>query len=372
MRVMGIDPGTGSMDIIVLDDESLEVLFEKAIPRVEVTRDPGIVIGLVEEAAARYRVEAIAAPSGYGIAWDRRPSREVICEATFVNKRDREKPLQIHGLRRIMEWLAESGLPVYFTPGVVQLPTVPEYRKANKIDMGTADKLFTVAAALAAEERVGDPRQSNIIVVEAGYAYNAVIAVEKGRVVDGIGGTSGLPGFLGMGSMDAELAYLLASMEPGFSRARLFEGGAHAIAGTRSLEEFADRLASGDPKALEAARLLEESVGKMVAAEHFILGRVDRVYVSGRLFRVPGMGERLRAAASRAAGAPVAEPLRLGVETKEAATGAAILASGYAGGRYRWLVDLLGVRESRGSIFDHILLEGVAGQASKHVCGSGG
>jgi len=286
-----------------------------------------------------------------------------------VNSRDARLPLQIHGLRRIMEWLASSGLPVYFTPGVVQLPTVPWYRKANRIDMGTADKVFTVAAALAAEERLGDPAASKLIVVEAGYAYNAVIAVDSGEIVDGFGGTSGAPGFLGLGAMDSELAYVLAEVEPGFSRARLFEGGAHAVAGTRSLDELARRLAAGDERARAAALMLAEGVAKMVAAEAQVLGGVDRVYVSGRLFRVPVLGGMLREYAARAAGAPVAEPLRLGRESKEAATGAAILASGYAGGRYSWVVESLRLREARGSIFDNVLLEGVAEKARRAFCG---
>jgi len=39
-------------------------------------------------------------------------------------------------------------MPVYFTPGVVHLNTVPSYRKWNKFDMGTADKVCCVALGI--------------------------------------------------------------------------------------------------------------------------------------------------------------------------------------------------------------------------------
>ena len=54
----------------------------------------------------------------------------------------------IGGLRSLARALAASGLPVVFTPGVVHLPTVPAYRKVNRIDMGTADKVCATALAV--------------------------------------------------------------------------------------------------------------------------------------------------------------------------------------------------------------------------------
>ncbi len=370
MRVLGIDPGTGSMDLLLIDDEDLTVLFEEAVPRPEVTRDPGTIARIIERLDSEHGLDAVAAPSGYGVppGLEGEDLRRAICEATFVNKRDAGGGHQIHGLRWIMEWLAGSGLRVYFTPGVVQLPTVPEWRKLNRIDMGTADKVFTVAAALARESMIGDPASSRLIVVEAGYAYTAAIAVDRGVIVDGIGGTSGCPGFLGAGCLDAEVAYVMAEVEPGFPRARLFEGGAHVFAGTRSVEEFARLLAARHPGAMNAARLLAESVGKMVASLAYVLGGADRVYLSGRLTRVPILAGMIAGEARRAAGAPVEKPLRLGSKTKEGATGAALLASGYAGGRFRWIVERLRLMEAAGSIFDNIRIDDIAVKAKNAFC----
>jgi len=375
VRVAGIDPGTGSMDIVVIDDEGPSLVYERVVPRVEVTRDPSIITRIVDALVDEYGVEAVAAPSGYGIP-ARYPGtlREAIAEATFVNRADLERSLQIHGLRRVMEALAtRSDVKVYFTPGVVHLPTVPAWRKANRIDMGTADKVFSVAAALWTEkERHGtEPGDATFILVEAGMAYTAAIAVEGGRITAGVGGTSGYPGFLGLGAMDSELAYVMAEVEPGFSRQRLFQGGAASLAGASRPEELARMVDEGDPRGVDALRMLVEAVAKDVASLLVSLGSPPRrVYLSGRLVRDPVLGPRivegLRGVLDRLGQeASIEGVARLGAETKEAATGAALLASGYAGGRYRWIVESLRLEDSEGSIFDHILLPGVAEKAKR-------
>ena len=380
MRALGVDPGTGSMDLLLLDDEEVRVIYEESIPRPEITRDPHVLIEKIEALDREYGVDSIAAPSGYGVPFIRDASlEEYIAEATFVHEDDLARSHQIHGLRRVMLEVSKRWSNVYYTPGVIHLPTVPGFRKANKIDMGTADKVFTVAAALYSEvDLLGVPvGDASFIVVEAGLAYTSAIAVEAGRIVDGVGGTSGGPGFLGLGAMDAELAYALAGIEPRFPRHRLFQGGASYYAGISSLEELGGKAAMGDPHAAEAVRMLAEAVVKDVFQLLPVFTTLPRrIYVSGRLFRTTGISGVLVRELERALG-KLGEQLeirsvpRLGRITKEGATGAALLASGYAGGRFSWIVEALHLRESRGSIFDYILLPGVPERAREYFRGVG-
>ncbi|BAN91031.1 DUF1464 family protein [Aeropyrum camini] len=367
-RVVGIDPGTGSMDVLGFDDESGRVFLEESIPRDEVTRDPSLPLRIVEEASRRIGgLDAVVAPSGYGMplkraaeatAWD-------ICEATFIHSSDEVLGLRIVGLRRLMALFSASSLPAWFTPGVIHLPTVPSWRKVGRIDMGTADKLYTVAAALKTEvESHGvAPKAARFIAVEAGMAYTAAIAVVDGKVVDGVGGTSGFHGFMGGGAMDGEVAYALAAVAPRFSKAMLFKGGAGWLAGVSSPAELEEKAhGAAAPSAEAALEMLGEGVVKSVAALLPSLrpeGGVVRVYVSGRLFSHGRLGRELEGRledfiSSLGLTPRILRVERLGSKTKEGATGAALIASGLAGGRYKWIVDQLELARSSGSIFDHL------------------
>ena len=136
----------------------------------------------------------------------------------------------VGGLGRLLKALKASGLPVCLAPGVLQLTTVPEHRKANRIDMGTADKLCAVALAVWDQaRRLGVPYyETSFVSVEVGGAFTAVVAVERGAIIDGSGGTCGAMGFRALGAMDGELAYLLRA----FSKDVLASGGAAWIADT--------------------------------------------------------------------------------------------------------------------------------------------
>ncbi|HXW00001.1 MAG TPA: DUF1464 family protein, partial [Anaerolineae bacterium] len=191
-RVVGIDPGTLSFDLCGLEDGKL--FLDLTIPAKEIASNPQ---SLVDALNAAQPLDLVIGPSGYGLPWI--PIQEFSERELFlfilVDERERGQASPLGGMRELITCLLASGLPVIFAPGVIHLPTVPAYRKANKIDMGTADKLCCVALGILdqAHQHHLDYDQTSFIYVEAGGAFTAVLAVQYGQIVDGLGGSSGGP-----------------------------------------------------------------------------------------------------------------------------------------------------------------------------------
>ena len=106
--------------------------------------------------------------------------------------------------------LAASGLPVVYTPGVIHLDTVPAHRKLNRIDLGTADKVAVTHSRSPTNPNASPApaAETSFILLELGGAFSAGVAVSDGRIVDGMGGTSGPIGWRAAGALDGEVAYL--------------------------------------------------------------------------------------------------------------------------------------------------------------------
>lgn len=349
-RVIGIDPGTISIDLCGLDDD--RVFLDRSLPTAEALADPAVLLALLEAAQP---LDVIAGPSGYGLPLAAaRDLTDTDLKLAYLAAAGEGGG--IGGLRSLMRTLARSGLPILVTPGVIHLPSVPSHRKVNRVDMGTADKVC--AAALAIREqatRRGCAEQDvSFVLLELGGAFTAALAVEAGRIVDGMGGTSGPLGLRAVGALDGEVAFLAGAV----SKRMLFDGGAASIAGTLDAPE---KIASpGTPAERVAWEAYVESAVKAVAAlsVSIAVGRLE-VLLSGRLARIAAVREELTRRLGGIAAA-VREVTGFAAEAKQAAQGAALLADGLAGGASAALVERLGIREASGTVLDHLYVISVA------------
>jgi len=345
MRVVGIDPGTGSFDFFGMDGE--KVIVDSTIPVPEVAQNPNILLDTVRSVLP---LDMIVGPSGYGLPPT--PIKDITeRELTLMVPDAKSVPL-CGGIRTVIRRMKDEGLPVYFTPGVIHLPTVPAYRKANKMDMGTADKVCCVALAIRDQaELYGiNYSETSFILAEIGYAFNAVIGVEGGKIVDGFGGTSGGPGFITLGSMDSELAVRLGKF-PGIV---LFSGGAKDASGKDDLTP--EEMAREQDKYSPSWNMMLESILKGITAMRIAVEKPREILLSGRLSAIPEIAETLSARLSQFG--KVRKVRRQARIAKEAAEGAYIIGEGLLGGKYKGVVDSMKLREASGTMFDHILIKG--------------
>jgi predicted butyrate kinase (DUF1464 family) len=352
-RVAGIDPGTVSIDVCALDDG--EVLLEQGFRSADLAHDPA---ALVDALVARRPFDLVLGPAGYGlplVPGERVGDREL---ALMLLLRSDEAGAQagIGGLRAMIRALIEAGLPLVFGPGAIHLPTVPEYRKWNRIDLGTADKVCSAALCIADQaSRLGIAyEETSFIMLELGGGFSGALAIDSGRIVDGLGGSCAPIGARSCGALDAEVAYLLGAA---LSKETVFSGGALDPRGELDLSApGALEALRGDPARRDGWLALEEGAVKAALALTGSVPGPREIVVTGRLAGAPGV---LDALTERLSGvAAVAAATGLGLRAKAAAQGAAVLADGLAGGRYAALVERMRLREASGTALDHLRIHG--------------
>jgi predicted butyrate kinase (DUF1464 family) len=347
-RVAGVDPGTVSFDLCVLQDGEpvVEQVFETG--SLSRDRDP-----LLDALARHGPYELVYGPSGYGLpllgAAD--VGEGQLAEMVLVRPDEARADAGIGGMRSLLRSLARSGLPVVFGPGVIHLPTVPRHRKYNRIDLGTADKVCAAACAIVdqATRHAIPPRQTAMILLELGGAFTAALAIDQGQIVDGMGGSCGPIGMRAAGALDGELAYLLGGA---LRKRTLYSGGALDPAGELEITDL-EALWSSAEHAEGWAALLEAAI-KAVRALVVSVPVPREVVVSGRLARLPALIAEV--ASSLASVAPVVAlvPGR----ASAAARGGALLADGLLGGRNAALVDALRLRAATGRALDYLRVSG--------------
>jgi predicted butyrate kinase (DUF1464 family) len=347
-RVAGIDPGTVSFDLCVLQDG--ETIVEEVLETGSLSEDSG---PLLDALARHGPYDLVYGPSGYGlplVAAGDVGERE-LAEMVLVRPDESRAEAGVGGMRSLLRALASSGLPVVFGPGVIHLPSVPRHRKYNRIDMGTADKVCAAACAIVDQSvrQAVNVDETAMILLELGGAFTAALAVDGGQIVDGIGGSSGPLGVRAAGALDGEVAYLLG---PAIRKNTLFSGGALDPDGTLDITDMDALWAS--PAHAEGWSALIEATAKAVRALVVSVPAPHEIVVSGRLARLPELIATL--ASSFEAIAPVIAlvPGR----ASAAARGGALLADALAGGRNAPLADALKVREAGGTVLDYLRVAG--------------
>lgn len=320
-RVVGTDPGTSSLDLLLLDDGRVS---DQARLAPEALRDePEALAALMNRWGP---IDLVAGPSGYGLPLvDSANLTEAQVDLmALVRPDERGRAMGVIGFRGWVRALLATGVSAVFLPGGIHLPTIPPHRKVNAIDLGTADKVAVAALAL----HVHGPG-SAFAVVEIGSAFSAVLVVEGGRIVDASAGTRGPIGLRSAGAMDGEAACWLSPL----SKGDLFRGGL-ADLGDVGIDAFRESL-------LKHAASLK-------AATAF-----ETIYLAGAGADRPEVAAAAIEALSRLGGVrPL--PALPGAWVKHAAQGSALLADGLAGGGHAGLVESLGLRDASGSALDHL------------------
>jgi predicted butyrate kinase (DUF1464 family) len=282
-------------------------------------RDPDALWTFLQETTGSHPAIPCVLPSGLGVPVTR--ARDLldrdIFEMTFRAEPEAAEPLSAFLAH------ARHRLPTAFCiPGVKGLPSVPLSRKLSRVDMGGAEVVCAAGWSLHLLGRNEAPQ--SFVLLHLGPTRREVLAVDGGRVVDGIGGS-----VAGLGPDGG-----LEGREPA--------AGAGPAAwwlreGTRVKEAEARSPGCGRTARWEA---LEKEVLALAGAYD-----LKQVIVTGEaravaLEALPGRLE-YRSLPSQ-------------LDGYEPALGAAVLAAGLTGGPTAPLVDRLALREARDRVLDFL------------------
>jgi len=349
-RVIGIDPGSKSWDFFGLENK--EIILDTSIPSSELIEEPSKALKIIKSVK---KIDLIVAPSGFGLPLKK--VTDINEEDIFLAllKFDKKEKNKLIGLGEILRLMKAEKLPGIIIPGVKHLPTVPRFRKINKIDMGTADKLCTAVTGIRDQvERLNiSPKNTNFIMVEIGYGFTSVLAIENGQVIDGIGG-SNIMGFRACGSLDGELAYLINKI----NKKDIYSGGLSFIAGhlDLTLKEIM-MLAKKDPQTKMAFNAYISELTKAIFAissSFSSKNKITEIIISVRSSDLQFIIDLISDSLGNLF--PVKLMKNYAKISKHAAQGAAFIANGLLGGEFEPIISNLKSKEAKGSILDDIYI----------------
>jgi predicted butyrate kinase (DUF1464 family) len=269
----------------------------------------------VEEFTTLHLAIPIVLPSGLGIPVTR---VEEILDQDIEEMTLRPGRPAAEGLGLFLAEARRRSLRAFCIPGVKLLPTVPPYRKLNRLDLGASDALCAAAWAIHCLEATGRPHAvCDFVLLHTRIGSRSLLVIRGGHIVDGIGSTPDQAAQRGVPPAFASL--------PGGSPGR-------RMADTSSCAPDIDQEAFWETVQKEALGLL----GFHKLSELIPTG-VRRVEFS-------------QALATRL---PLVQ-LPATPDGYEAALGAAIIAAGLTGGPTAPLVEHLRLREARERALDWI------------------
>jgi predicted butyrate kinase (DUF1464 family) len=350
MIALGIDPGTKSWDFFGLFND--KIILDTSLPTKDLINNPQKVIDIIDSVND---IDLMVAPSGFGLPMknvSELTEQDIFFTLLKFNQRQKD---QVLGLGRVLRLIKAQQIPGVIVPGVKHLPTVPRYRKINKVDMGTADKICTTVTGIRDQmERLNlPPEKVNFIMVEIGYGFTAVLAVENGQIIDGIGG-SNILGFRASGSLDGELAYLIRTIH----KKNIYKGGVAYISGYSdlSLKEII-LLAEKDDQTKIALKAYISSVKKAVfgiSSSFSNKGKITEILLAGRGANLSYLKDKMINGLGEVA--PVRIMKSYSQIAKRAAQGAAFIANGILGGEFEPIITNLQLKNASGSILDDIFI----------------
>lgn len=349
-RVLGIDPGSKSWDFFGLEDD--KIILDTSLPTKELINEPQKAITIIKTVKD---INLMVAPSGFGLPLknvDELTEQDIFFTLLKFDQKEKDK---LVGLGEVLRLIKAQNIPGIIVPGVKHLPTVPKYRKINKIDMGTADKICTAVTGIRDQMESFNiaPQDTNFIMVEIGYGFTAVLAIENGQIIDGIGG-SNIMGFRACGSLDGELAYLIKNIH----KRNIYKGGVAYISGYSdlSLKEIT-LLAEKDEQTKIALKAYLSSVKKAVfgiSSSYSNKAKIKEILLAGRGAGLGYFKEKMINGLKDVA--PVRVMNTFSQIAKRAAQGAAFIADGILGGRFEPIIKNLKLQEASGSILDDIFI----------------
>jgi len=349
-KVLGIDPGSLTWDFFALKGK--QVILDISIPTKEVIEEPSRAITIIKSIK---NLDLIVAPSGFGLPL--KYVKDITEKDIFLTllKFDKKEREQLVGLGEVLRLIKAENLPGIIVPGVKHLPTIPRYRKINKIDMGTADKLCTVVTGIRDQiDRLKiQPTKTNFIMVELGFGFTAVLAIENGQVIDGIGG-SNIMGFRACGSLDGELAYLIKNIK----KKVIYGGGLSSISGHSdlTLNQFTSLVKNDNQTKLAFDAYISDLTKAIFAISSSFSNKdtITEILLAGRGADNPIIKDEIT---NRLKGFLSVKLMQnYGNISKHAAQGAAFIANGLLGGEFDSLVNNLKIKEASGSVLDDIYI----------------